>query len=66
MCHSVEMYMPEASRRATEERIREGHAAALAREQRVVETVFAFAAWVRRRLGRAPGEGLTQERMEHG
>ncbi len=66
MCHSVEMYMPEASRRAAEERILEARAAGAAREQWVVDTVFGFAARLRRWLGRAPVEGMTQERIEHG
>ncbi len=74
MCHSVDMYMPEASRRAAEERILEGRAAGAAREQWVVDTVFGFAARLRRwlgrwrgiGLGRAPAEGMTQERIEHG
>ena len=71
MCHSVDMYMPEATRRAAEERIREASAAGAAREQWVVDTVFALAARVKGWLGRtAVGstrvEGATQERMEHG
>ncbi len=70
MCHSVDMYMPEASRRAAEERIREGQAAGAAREQWVVDTVFALIARLRGWLGgwhgRAPVEATTQERLEHG
>ncbi len=67
MCHSVDMYMPEASRRAAEERIREAQAAGAAREQWVVDTVFALAARLRGWLGRAaPVDGRTQEQAQHG
>ncbi len=70
MCHSVDMYMPEASRRAAEERIREGRAAGAAREQWVVDTVFALVARLGGRfgdwLGRPPVEATTRERTQHG
>ena len=63
MCHSVDMYMPEASRRAAEERIVEGRAAAAAREQRVVDAALRLTAWLKRRLGRTPAHGVRAERI---
>jgi hypothetical protein len=66
MCHSVDMYRPEATRRAAEERILEGQAAAAAREQRVVEAVSRLAAWLRRWLAQDPADGAMQEQARHG
>ena len=66
MCHSVDMYMPEASRRAAEERIRAANIAGAERERRVEQAVFGLVARLRRWLGRTPVEGTTQEQAQHG
>jgi hypothetical protein len=65
MCHSVEMYMPEMTRRAAERRIGEADFAAAERERRVVGAGLGLMAML---LGWLFGRGdknITQDQVTH-
>ena len=55
MCHSVEMYMPDMTRRAAEYRIREADFAAAEQERQAVDAGIGLWARLKRLLGPRPG-----------
>ena len=52
MCHSVEMYLPNMTRKAAEERVGEADFAAAERERRAVDAGLGLLAWLKALLGR--------------
>ncbi len=51
MCHSVEMYLPQMTRSAAEQRIGQADFTAAKRERRVVDAGLGLIGWLRRSAG---------------
>jgi hypothetical protein len=66
MCHSVEMYLPQMTRAAAEQRIGEVDFAAAERERRTVEAGLGLLARFRRWLPGRGGKDFTREQVTHG
>ncbi len=64
MCHSVEMYLPQMSRSAAEQRIGQADFAAAERERGAVEAGLGLWARLKALFGRGD-KSLMQERVTH-
>ena len=65
MCHSVEMYLPQMTRSAAEQRIGEMDLAAAERERAAVTAGLGLWVWLKALFGRGD-KGLMQEQVTHG
>ena len=65
MCHSVEMYLPQMTRSAAEQRIGEMDFAAAERERAAVTAGLGLWVWLKALFGRGD-KGLMQEQVTHG
>ncbi len=62
MCHSVEMYLPQITRSAAEQRIGQADFAAAERERRAVEAGLGVIGWLKRFAGYLSGGGRVPTR----
>lgn len=64
MCHSVEMYMPQMTRRAAEHRVGEADFAAAERERRAVDAGLGLIARLKRMVLGAPAQAAGSKAAE--